>query len=226
MIEFKNVTKIYYSKNQIIRAINNVSFRIEKGEFVCLTGKCGAGKTTLIKLLIAQEYPTEGEVFFEGQNVHSLNLKNLQRIRRQIGVVYQDYKLLESKTIKENLEYVMEVIGSSRKDIARDVPQVLQIIGLNQREEAMPEELSGGEAQCLAIGRALCHRPKVVIADEPTGNLDLENTERVIRLLKKINQMGTTLLLSTHNNNILQHLKNYRLLVLENGRLIKDTRPY
>ncbi len=222
MISFENITKIYYSSNkEPIVALQNVSFKIEQGEFVSIVGKSGAGKTTLIKLLIGEERPTEGSIFFNDYCIQRMNQKELQHFRRRIGVVHQDYKLLLSKNVRENVEYIMQVIGASNRDISRDVPQVLDIVGLSNRQENFPQELSGGEKQRLAIARALCHRPQVVIADEPTGNLDLYNTFEIINIFKKIHRFGTTVILSTHNREVIDSLEQ-RAITLEDGKIIHD----
>lgn len=222
MIIFKNVTKVYNSSaGQAICALKDICFKINEKEFVSIVGKSGAGKTTLLKLLLAEEKPTEGRVFFEGQDVHRLKPKNLPKLRRRMGMVFQDYKLLPFKTTRENIAYIMEVMGASDEEIKRDVPQVLEIVGLTHRANNFPGELSGGERQRAAIARALVHRPDVILADEPTGNLDPYNTSEIIRLLVKIYELGTTVVLSTHNKEIINSLKK-RVITLEDGQLIQD----
>jgi cell division transport system ATP-binding protein len=221
MIEFKEVSKIYHSSGNPVVALEDVSFQIKKGEFVSIVGKSGAGKTTLVKLLIGEEKPTEGKIFFKGMDVAEMSPKELQYLRRKIGVIYQDYRLLPSKNVRENVEYIMQVIGAEDRDILRDVPQVLDIVGLGDRQESFPEELSGGEKQRLAIARALCHRPEVIVADEPTGNLDLYNTFEIINLLKKIHSFGTTIILATHNKEVIDSLEE-RVITLDNGKVIHD----
>ncbi len=221
MIKFENISKLYYSRGNPMAALQDVSFEINQGEFVSIVGKSGAGKTTLVKLLIGEEAPTNGRVFFEGKSVEEMCPKDLQYLRRKIGVIHQDYKLLPSKTVWENVEYVMQVIGALDRDILRDIPQVLGIVGLASKKESFPEELSGGEKQRLAIARALIHRPEVIVADEPTGNLDLYNTFEIINLLKKIHQFGTTVILSTHNKEVIDSLER-RVVTLENGKIIHD----
>jgi len=221
MIEFKNVSKIYHYKGRSVVALEDVSFDIEKGEFVCVVGRSGAGKTTLVRLLIGEEKPTEGEILFKGKRVKTMNGRLLQDLRRRIGVVYQDYKLLFSKTVSENVAYIMEVIGVSDREILRDVSQVLEVVGLKERELNFPQELSGGEKQRLAIARALIHRPEVIVADEPTGNLDLYNTWDIINVLEKIHSLGTTVILATHNKDIVNRLKK-RVVTLDKGKLTND----
>ncbi len=225
MIKFENVTKRYPedddSRIEPSLALDNISFKVNEKEFVSIVGKSGAGKTTLLKLLIAQEKPTSGKVFFEEKDVHKLEPGELPELRRKIGSVFQDYKLIFSKTVYENVAYVMEVIGSSDKEIKRDVPRVLEIVGLRDKLNNLPAELSGGEKQRVAIARALIHRPKVILADEPTGNLDPYHTFEIIQLLLKINDIGTTVVLSTHNKEIINDLDK-RVVTLDNGKLIRD----
>jgi len=222
MIEFKNVSKIYHSKKEMVVALSDISFEIKKTEFVSIIGKSGAGKTSLIKLLINEEKPTQGEIFFEQECVQKMNQKTLQNLRQRVGVVHQDYKLLLAKNVRENVEYVMQVIGASEKEISRDIPQILEMVNLGHRQENFPLELSGGEKQRLAIAKALCHQPEVIIADEPTGNLDVYNTFEIIDILKKIHQLGTTVILSTHNKGIVDNLKQ-RVIVLDQGKIIRDS---
>ena len=224
MIKFQNVTKIYPSNHHsssVRVALENISFEVEKKEFVSIVGKSGAGKTTLLKLLIAEEKPTKGRVFFNNQDVHRIKKRNLFKLRRRIGTIFQDYKLFSQKTAYENVAYVMEVIGANQKEIERDVPKVLEIVGLADKADNFPAELSGGERQRVAIARALVHRPDVILADEPTGNLDPYNTLDIIRFLLKINEFGTTIILATHNKEIVNTLDK-RVITLEDGVIIKD----
>jgi len=218
MISYRNVTKIYSDKSIALR---DVSFDVAKGEFVSVVGKSGAGKTTLLKLLVAEERPTQGEVIFEQLSVHKLRTSLLPQLRRNIGVVFQDYKLLNSKTAYENVAYVMEVMGLPEETIARDVKEVMEIVGLSERATHYPTQLSGGEKQRVAIARALIHRPSVIVADEPTGNLDPYHTRDIVRLLLKINELGTTVVLATHNKEIVNRLGR-RVLTLSEGQLIRD----
>ncbi|KPJ73521.1 cell division ATP-binding protein FtsE [Parcubacteria bacterium DG_74_1] len=220
MISFQHVTKIY-PRNTI--AVDDVCFDVEEKEFVSVVGKSGAGKTTLLKLLLAEEKPTQGEIFFQGKSINEIKPGNLPEFRREIGAVFQDYKLLPSKTTHENVAYALEVIGASDQEIARDVPKVLEIVGLTEKANNFPEELSGGEKQRAAIARALIHRPEVILADEPTGNLDPYHSLGIIRLLLKIQEMGTTLILATHNREIINSLGK-RVVTLEDGRVIRDER--
>ena len=221
MISFQNVSKIYHlSSKEPVVALQDISFQVKEGEFISIAGRSGAGKTTLIRLLIGEEKPTQGEIFFKGKNIHQ-NQKDLQKHRRKIGVVHQDYKLLPLKTVTENVAYIMQVIGASDRDIQRDVPQVLDMVGLTERIANFPEELSGGEKQRLAIARALCHRPEVIVADEPTGNLDLYNTFEIVNLFKKIHRLGTTIILAAHNKEVIDSLES-RVITLDGGKLIRD----
>jgi cell division transport system ATP-binding protein len=218
MIHFNNVTKVYTPHSV---ALENVAFEIQEGEFVSLIGKSGAGKSTLLKLLLRQEHPNEGEVMFEGQNVHEIPDKFLPDFRRRVGMVFQEHRLLAGKTAYENISYVMEVMGAQEEEIARDVAEVLELVGLVHRAHHYPQQLSGGEKQRVAIARALIHRPHLIIADEPTGNLDPYHTQDIMRLLVKINEMGTTVLLATHNKDVINKLGK-RVMTLEDGRLIRD----
>jgi len=218
MISFQKITKIYPPR---IFALKNITFEIEKGEFVSIVGKSGAGKTTLIKLLLREEEPTTGKILFYNQDISQIPTKELPKYRQKIGVVFQDYRLLESKTVFENVAYAMEVVGAADEDIKRDVPRVLEIVGLEDKFDAFPKELSGGEKQRVAIARALIIRPEVIVADEPTGNLDPYHTKDIIDLLKRINELGTTIILATHNKEIIDRLKK-RVITLDRGKLIRD----
>jgi len=223
MISINNVTKIYPSRsggNPTI-ALENVSFKITKPEFVSIVGKSGAGKTTLLRLILAEEKPTNGRIFLDGQDVHKIKKTKLYKLRRRIGTVFQDYKLFPTKTTYENIAYVMEVMGASDQEIKRDVSQILEIVGLTDKAGSFPKELSGGECQKVTIARALIHRPDVILADEPVGNLDPYNTFEIIRLLVKIYEMGTTVVLATHDKEVINALGK-RVITLENGRVIRD----
>lgn len=218
MISYKNVTKVYPNGTA---ALDDVSFEIKPNEFVSIAGRSGAGKTTLLRLLLAEEKPTRGRIFFDDKDLSKIKSSQLPQLRRKIGAVFQDYKLLPSKTAYENITYVMEVIGVSDEEIKRDAPQVLEIVGLEERVQNFPAELSAGERQRVAIARALVHRPEVILADEPTGNLDPYNALDIIRLLLKIHELGTTVILATHNKEIINSLGK-RVITLEKGRVIRD----
>lgn len=218
MIAFQNVSKVYNSHSV---ALEDVSVRINPGEFVCLVGRSGAGKSTMIKLLIGEEKPTKGRIFFGQYEVNKLKDSELPYFRRHIGVVFQDFRLLPTKNVYENVGFALEVSGRLQKDIQELVPQVLDMVGLRDKLENFPHELSGGEKQRVAIARAMVHRPEVIIADEPTGNLDPFHTFDIIKLLDKINQLGTTVILATHDKDIVNSL-NKRVVTLDKGRIIRD----
>ena len=218
MIKFQNVTKIYPPDTV---ALNDVSFEIKEKEFISIAGRSGTGKTTLLKLILAEETPTRGRIFFQDQDIHKIKKSKLPDFRRKIGVVFQDYKLLPSKTIFENIAYALEVIGASDKEISQSVPEVLTIVDLLDKAHKFPSQLSQGQRQRASIARALIHRPDVILADEPTGNLDPYNASEIIRLLLKINELGTTIILTTHNKEIINSLEK-RVVSLDDGKLIRD----
>ena len=224
MIKFNDITKIYNARGAVagnVVALDRISFDVGQGEFVSVVGRSGAGKTTLFKLILVEEKPTTGNILFKDQNIYKMKHGSLNGLRRNIGAVFQDYKLLPNMTVYGNIAYVMKVIGSSDAEIKRDVPRILEIVELGDRENNYPAELSGGECQRVAIARALIHRPEVVLADEPTGNLDPYHTLDILKLLLKINEMGTTVLLATHNREIVNKLKK-RVVTLEKGKIIRD----
>lgn len=218
LISFQNVSKIY-PRN--IEALVDVSFEIKKGEFVCLAGRSGAGKSTLLRLLLGEEKPTEGKIFFNGIEVQKIKPRDLPYYRRKIGAIFQDYKLLSSKTVYDNVAYVLEVMGYDDEEIKKDVPQVLDIVGLANCVYHFPEELSGGERQRVAVARALITRPKLICADEPTGNLDPYHSRDIIQLFLKIQELGATIILATHNKETINGLKK-RVITLDKGKLIRD----
>lgn len=218
MIEFKNVTKQFGPEDN---ALKGVSFQIQEGEFVSVVGKSGAGKTTLLRLLLREEYPSAGSIFFQGENVHEIVPDHVPLYRRKLGTVFQDYKLLHTRTASENIAYVMEVMGATDEAIVRDVEEVLSLVGLGNRGSHYPAQLSGGEQQRVAIARALIHRPHVLIADEPTGNLDPYHTADIMKLLLKIHEFGTTVILATHNKDIINKLGR-RVITLEDGEIVRD----
>lgn len=220
MIYFDNVTKVYPG-NDI--ALQGVSLSVEPGEFVSIVGHSGAGKTSLVRLILAEVAPTEGQVFFESQDIHDMGSTHVSALRRRIGTVFQDFKLLPNKTAFENIAFAMEVAGRTDEEIASDVPHVLDLVNLADKADRFPRELSGGERQRLAIARAIVNQPDVIIADEPTGNLDPEATYEIIQILEKINELGTTVMLTTHSQGVVDSLKK-RVIRLEDGRIIKDTK--
>lgn len=221
MISFQNVTKIYHSGSKPITALQNISFEVKPKEFVSIVGRSGAGKTTLFRLLLAEERPTKGKIFFDGMDVHEINFKDLPKLRRKIGAVFQDYKLLSSKTAYENIAYVLGIMGRSNQEIVSDVSKVLEIVELSDRAHNFPAELSGGEKQRVAIARSFIHRPQVILADEPTGNLDPYHTQDIIHLLLKVHELGTTVILATHNKEMINSLGK-RVVTLEEGRIVRD----
>ncbi|OGC59884.1 cell division ATP-binding protein FtsE [candidate division WWE3 bacterium RIFCSPLOWO2_01_FULL_42_11] len=221
MISFVNTSKIYPDGTV---ALDNVSLDIEEGEFVFIVGHSGAGKSTLFKLLIRQELPTSGEVYFGDTIITKMKDKDLPKLRREIGVVFQDFKLLPTLSVEENIAFPLQVIGMDKKQIADIVEEVLNLVGLHGKEKSFPKHLSGGEKQKLAIARAISTEPKILVADEPTGNIDYEATWIVIDLLRKINELGTTVIMTTHDPEIVKKLKK-RTILLENGRVTRDEVP-
>ena len=219
MIYLNNVTKKYLKDDTL--SLDNVTISISAGEFVSVIGHSGAGKTTLTKLILAEESPTEGTVFFESTDVNKLSNRDLVKLRRKIGVVFQDFRLLSNKTAYENISFLMEAIGKNEDEITQDVPHVLELVDLGNKADYFPHQLSGGEKQRLAIARAIISQPDIIIADEPTGNLDPINTNEVVKILKKINDLGTTILLTTHNKSVIDQIKK-RVITLENGRVVRD----
>jgi cell division transport system ATP-binding protein len=218
MILFDKVSKVYPDGSV---ALEDVSLKIEPKEFVSIVGHSGAGKTTLLKMLLAEERPTAGSVYYDDTDVHSLNKKEINDIRRKIGMVFQDFRLLPGKTAYENIAFTMEAAGRSDEEIETDVPHVLELVDLADKIWNFPHELSGGEKQRVAIARALVNQPDIIIADEPTGNLDPVNTYDVVQILKKINDLGTTIILTTHNKGIIDSLGK-RVVALENGKVVRD----
>jgi cell division transport system ATP-binding protein len=218
MIEFRDIEKIYHPKTVALRDIN---LKINAGEFVSIVGQSGTGKTTLIKLLTAEERPTRGKITVGDWDITKIGRGDIPTLRRQIGVIFQDFKLLPKKTIFENVAFALEVCGASPQRIRTIVPQVLRIVGLEEKADRYPKQVSGGEQQRVAIARALIHRPKILVADEPTGNLDSINTREIADLLLKINEFGTTVLLVSHNRELVNSLRR-RVVTLEQGTIISD----
>lgn len=218
MIKFEKVSKIFPGE---FVALDNIDLAIEKGEFVSIVGQSGAGKSTLLKLIYAEEQPDKGTVYFNQRPIDSIKKRLLPFFRRNIGTVFQDFKLLPQKTIFENVAYALEVEGETNKEIGEKVPIILDIVGLGDQMEKYPRQLSGGEQQRASLARALIHKPHVIIADEPTGNLDPVSTWEIVNLLLKINEIGTTVLLATHNKGIVDKIGK-RVIALEKGKLISD----
>ncbi|MEI7741508.1 MAG: cell division ATP-binding protein FtsE [bacterium] len=218
MIELSGVSKLYGSDAV---GLDTVNLHIRPGEFVSLVGQSGTGKTTLVKLLIAEERPTNGHVVIGGWDITRIRQGEIPLLRRQIGVVFQDFRLIPKKTVYENVAFALEVSGVPSKRIRSVVPQLLTLVGLDEKTDRFPYQLSGGQQQRVAIARALVHRPKILLADEPTGNLDSINTHEIISLLKKINEFGTTVMLVTHNRDVVNQLK-HRVITIDGGRIISD----
>lgn len=218
MIEFVNVTKEY--ENGVL-ALNDVSLKIENGEFVFLIGSSGAGKTTLTKILMREENVTSGQVILDGKDVTLLADKDIPYLRRKMGVVFQDFRLLEDRTVYENVEFAMQIVGASRREIRRRVPTVLNMVGLNYKAKMFPRQLSGGEQQRVALARALVNNPTLLIADEPTGNLNPETAMEIMEIFENINAMGTTIIMATHAHDIVDAMHK-RVIAIEDGRLVRD----
>lgn len=218
MIDFQNVSKVY---DNGALALDNVSIHIEKGEFALIVGHSGAGKSTLFKLLTHEVQPDEGQVIVNDVDVTRLKRSKVPMLRRKLGVVFQDFRLLPNKTVAENIAFALEVIEEKRSVIKEKVDHVLELVGLEDKKDDYPEDLSGGEQQRVAIARAIVNRPPVLIADEPTGNLDPVTSRDIVDLFKRINYYGTTVVMITHNMDIVSYL-NKRVIALENGRVVSD----
>jgi len=218
LIEVIGVSKTYGEK---ILALTNINLKIEKGEFVSIVGPSGAGKSTLVKMLICEEKPTAGKILIAGRNIVQLKSNELPYFRRKIGVVFQDFKLLPQKTVYENVAFALEVCDADPQEISDKVPRILDLVGMLKRKDNYPDEISGGERQRVSIARSLVHSPKILIADEPTGNLDPVNAWEIIELLDRINQRGTIVILATHNKVIVDRLKR-RVILIKNGQIGSD----
>lgn len=218
MIHFEGVSKHY---ERGFPSLDDITLRITPGEFVTIVGHSGAGKTTLVRLLLGEEKPTGGKVHFDGVDIHSLRSHEIPVVRRRMGTVFQDYKLLPTKTAFENVAFAMEAAGRTDDDIVSDVPYALELVGLGNKARSFPGQMSGGERQRLAIARAIINQPEVIIADEPTGNLDPVATREIIEILKKINDLGTTVILTTHNKGVVDDLGK-RVITIKGGRIIRD----
>lgn len=219
MIEFRNVSKVYDSTDT--HALNHVNIKIEDGEFVFVVGSSGAGKSTFLKLIMHEEKPTEGEVFFNEYSSATLKKRQVPYYRRTMGIVFQDFRLIPKMTVYDNVAFAMRVIGAKEKDIRKRVPYILQLVGLSQKARSMPNELSGGEQQRVAIARALVNNPSVIIADEPTGNLDPARSLEIMMLLEQINALGTTVLVVTHERELVNRFTK-RVVAISEGRIISD----
>ena len=217
-IEFKNITKEYISE---IKVLNNVTFSINKSEFVFIVGPSGAGKSTLVKLLIKEEIPTEGDILFNGESILDIPKNDVSSLRRKIGVVFQDFKLLESKTVYDNIAVALEVVDAPLEEVQSIIPNVLSLVNLSDKSSFYPSQLSGGEKQRVAIARALAHEPDVLIADEATGMIDPASGDEIVELLEKINSLGTTIIMLTHDGRIVDKLIK-RVIRIENGKIVSD----
>ncbi len=218
MIYFDKVTKVYPDESI---ALDGVSFTVEPKEFLTIVGHSGAGKTTLMKMLIAEDRPTEGAIFFESKEIHRLKKSEMSKLRRRIGTIFQDFRLIPNKTAYENIAFAMEASGKSDKEIKSDVPYVLELVDLGDKMWNFPHQLSGGEKQRVAIARAIVNQPDIIIADEPTGNLDPVNTFEIIKIIQKINELGTTVLMTTHNKSVVETIGG-RVITMEKGKVIRD----
>ena len=218
MIRLDNVTKTY--RNSVV-ALHDITLNISKGEFVFLVGSSGSGKSTFIKLLLKDEDPDRGDIWVAGKRLNDLKSWKVPSLRRQLGCVFQDFKLLENKTVAENVAFALEVIGKPRQTITRTVPEVLELVGLGHKHDAFPHELSGGEQQRVSIARAFVNRPRILLCDEPTGNLDPTTSVGIMKLLDRINRTGTTVVMATHDQHIVDSMRR-RVVELQEGALIRD----
>ena len=218
MISLRNVTKIYENGAE---GVNNVSMDIEEGEFVFIVGSSGSGKSTLIRMLMKEIEPTQGSILLNGIDITELSAKQVPYFRRQIGVVFQDFKLLRNKTVYENVAFAMQVTEASSREIRRMVPAVLAMVGLQRKAKAYPNQLSGGEQQRTALARAIINKPPILLADEPTGNLDPDNAREIMNILEDINDMGTTVVIATHAKDIVDEMRK-RVIAINKGVILRD----
>ena len=218
MLEFIEVNKVY--KNDVC-ALKDLSFKVEDGEFVFLIGASGAGKTSIIKMLLREIKPTSGEIIVDNVNIVKLRNRKIPQLRKTMGVVFQDFRLLEGKTVFDNIKYPLQILGVSKRVINKRVTEILELVGLSDRADSFPHQLSGGEQQRVCIARALINRPKYLIADEPTGNLDPNTSEDIMKLLLDVNAKGTTVIVSTHDKDIVNKLKK-RVISMDHGAMIND----
>ena len=219
MIRFQGVTKVYPSSTR--PALENVTVEVDKGEFIFLVGQSGSGKSTFLRLVLKEEQPTRGQIWVVGKDLNRLSRRKVPALRRQVGTVFQDFRLLPNKTVSENVAFALEVIGKPQHTIAKVVPEVLSLVGLDGKEHRRPDELSGGEQQRVAIARAFVNRPRVLLADEPTGNLDPTTSVGIMKLLDRINRTGTTVVMATHDSNIVDSMRR-RVVELEDGHVTRD----
>ena len=219
MIKFENVTKVYSKSDR--PALDNISLEVDKGEFVFLVGLSGSGKSTFLRLVLREEKPTSGKIHVAGKDLTILSNWKVPELRRQVGTVFQDFRLLPNKTVSENVAFTLHVLGFSRKEIAREVPEVLELVGLEDKGDRKPGELSGGEQQRVAIARAYVSNPAILIADEPTGNLDPATSVGIMKLLDRINREGTTVVMATHDAGIVDQMRK-RVIELDAGHVVRD----
>lgn len=219
MIKFENVKKLYEDN---ITALDDVSFHIHKGEFVFITGASGAGKSTITKLILKEIDPDEGHIYLDGKEITKVSRRIIPKIRKQVGVVFQDFRLLPNRTVYENIEFVLDAQGLSRKSKKKRINEVLELVSLKDRSKAYPNELSGGEMQRISIARALSIKPKVLLADEPTGNLDPDTAWEIMNYFDEINQKGTTVIINTHSKEIVDEMKK-RVITVSNGKIVRDS---
>lgn len=218
LVQFYNVSKVYPGG---MKALNDVSLKIDRGEFIFLMGPSGAGKSTLIRLMIREEKPSRGQIFIASRSVVRMKRNEVPQLRRNIGIIFQDFKLLENKTVYENIGFAMRVVGASIQEMRQRVPEVIQMVGLKGREQSFPGQLSGGEQQRVGVARAIANRPVVLIADEPTGNLDMDTSNEIMELLYDINRKGTTVIMATHARELVKE-SHKRVITLESGHIVSD----
>lgn len=218
MIKLVDVSKCY---NEDVYALKNINIHIKKGEFAFLVGPSGAGKSTFIKMLLKEVDPSDGKIFVEGENITKIHRRKVPFLRRKMGVVFQDFRLLPNKTVYENVAFAMEITEASPREIRRNVPMMLSMVGLTKKAKMYPNQLSGGEQQRVSIARSMINNPPILIADEPTGNLDPETSWEIMKLIKQINRRGTTVIMATHDREIVDIMKQ-RVIALEDGKLVRD----
>ncbi len=221
MIKLENVTKVYEDNGAV--ALRDVSLNIDKGEFVFIVGSSGSGKSTFIKMLLKEVDPTSGSIIIDGMDITTLKRKEIPYLRRKVGVVFQDFRLLSSKTVYENVAFAMQIVEASPKNIRRTVPQVLALVGLSKKAKAYPNQLSGGEQQRVALARAIINKPPILLADEPTGNLDPETAWEIMELLQDINMRGTSVVMATHAKDIVDRMQK-RVVTMQKGVVARDVR--
>lgn len=220
LVQFYNVSKVYPKG----KALDDISLKIDRGEFVFLMGPSGAGKSTLIKMMFREETPTRGQIFIASRSLHRIKRSEIPKLRRNMGIIFQDFKLLENKTVSENISFAMEVVGASSREIKKRVPEVIQMVGLMGKSMSFPGELSGGEQQRVGIARALANQPLLLIADEPTGNLDIDSSMEILDLLIDINRKGTTVVMATHDRELVR-AAHKRVVLLDRGKVAEDYPP-